>query len=268
MSEGWNRIERGSGRPVVLLHGGGSSAAAWKPVIDLLAPHRRVIAFDFPGFGQTPMPADGSYTIEWLLEQLAAELRRLGIQEPVDFAGNSMGGLVALEAAKVGMASSVVGIAPAGLWGRRMPLPLRTQFTLLMLGSHMTRTRPTRYLVSKLPPLRNAMLSIVVARPERVPWEAMAHDLDSSSSNLRNLLKLARRHGFQGGNDLTIPITVAFGDSDRMLRNQNYQRRDALPDHTHWVTLPGCGHVPMSDEPRLIAETILTAIAAPDEAAS
>jgi len=259
---GWHRIEQGTGRPLVLLHGGGSSSAAWKPVMGLLAEHRRVIALDFPGFGRTPMPAGGGYTIAWLLEQLAVELERLGVNDPVDLVGNSMGGLVALEAAKLGMASSVVGIAPAGLWGRRMPLPLRLQFTLLMLGSRMTRTGPTRYLASKAPALRNALLSIVVAHPERIPWEVMARDLDASISSLRQVLKLARRHGYQGGNDLEIPITIAFGDRDRMLRNSRYQRRDALPGHTIWIDLPGCGHVPMTDDPALIANTILTALRA------
>ena len=111
------------------------------------------------------------------------------------------------------------------------------------------------------------MLSIVVAHPERVPWDAMARDLDASSHTLRQWLKVGRRHAFHAGHAIAGPITIAFGDTDRMLRNSAYQRRDALPRHTRWVTLPGCGHVPMSDDPALIARTILTATALPDEAA-
>ncbi|MEU7216987.1 alpha/beta fold hydrolase [Nocardia iowensis] len=92
---GWNRIERGAGRPLVLLHGGGASARCWLPVLDRLSTHRRVIALDFPSFGRTPAPTpDIHLDINWIVDELAVELRRLGIDGPVDPAGNSMGGLI------------------------------------------------------------------------------------------------------------------------------------------------------------------------------
>ncbi len=105
MSEdgGWHRIERGVGRPLVLLHGGGASAMTWLPVLDRLAAHRRVIALDMPGFGETPLPPDAEFSMAYMMDQFAVELTRLGINEPVDIAGNSMGGLIALEAAKRGL---------------------------------------------------------------------------------------------------------------------------------------------------------------------
>ncbi|MFC7762240.1 alpha/beta fold hydrolase [Catellatospora bangladeshensis] len=55
-----------------------------------------------------------------------------------------------------------------------------------------------------------------------------------------------------------VPVTVAWGDRDRiLLPRQAAIARERLP-HARHVTLPGCGHIPMSDAPDLLAETILS----------
>ena len=262
--DGWHRIERGAGRPLVLLHGGGASAMTWRPVLDQLAAHRRVIALDMPGFGETPIPSDVEFSMAWLLDQLATELARLGINEPVDLAGNSMGGLVALEAAKQGLARSVVGIAPAGLWRRRMPLVLRSQFVMMSAGVEILRHRRVMAVVRRVPRARTALLYMGVGRPEALGWddvEDIIRYLHISKPALGAVLNIARRgYAFENGRDLDIPITVAFGTKDRMLRPRGYRLPDELPLHTRWVTLPGCGHTPMWDDPELIARTILDGI--------
>ncbi|MFS8499565.1 MAG: alpha/beta hydrolase, partial [Micromonosporaceae bacterium] len=54
-----------------------------------------------------------------------------------------------------------------------------------------------------------------------------------------------------------VPVTVAWGERDRILPPREAARaREVLPWARH-VTLPGCGHVPMSDDPELVALTIL-----------
>ncbi len=53
------RIETGSGRPDVLLEAGRNDvAASWRPVMDLLAPHLHVVAYDRAGLGASPPAAD------------------------------------------------------------------------------------------------------------------------------------------------------------------------------------------------------------------
>lgn len=259
--DGWYRIDRGTGRPLVLLHGGGASASTWLPVVDLLAEHRRVIAFDVPGFGDTPLPPDVDFGIDWGLSQLPIELARIGIYEPVDIVGNSMGGLIALEAAKAGLARSVVGIAPAGLWRRRMPLLLRSKFTVMSAGAQILRHRRVMSLVQRIPGSRSLVLHMGVGRPNALPWsdvEDMIRYLHVSRPALLAGLAIARRgYAFENGQDLDIPVTIAFGTKDRLLLENGYRYPDELPANTRWVTLPGCGHMPMWDDPGLIARTIL-----------
>ncbi|MBF6329623.1 alpha/beta fold hydrolase [Nocardia transvalensis] len=263
----WNRIERGAGRPLVLLHGAGGTARNWLPVLDRLAEQRRVIALDFPGFGHTPFPDDVEFTMDWVMRQLAEEFDRLGLDGPVDLAGNSMGGWFALEAAKRGMASSVVAVAPAGLWrGTGMPNLLFAQFQAAMAFGLCTRGIAGAAL--HVAPIRWAGLALVARHPQRIPRRAgigMIRDLDRSERALRLAVRHARSLRFEGGRNIDVPVTVAFGTHDLMLLPGVSQFRDELPPHTRWVTLPGCGHVPMSDEPELVARTILDGISAAAE---
>lgn len=62
---------------------------------------------------------------------------------------------------------------------------------------------------------------------------------------------------FENGNEITAPVTVAFGSRDRVLLPGVARRRDELPDQTRWATLSGCGHVPMFDDPDAVVELLL-----------
>lgn len=53
------RVEAGEGRPDVVLKAGRNDvAASWRPVIDLLAPHVHVVAYDRAGLGASAPSAD------------------------------------------------------------------------------------------------------------------------------------------------------------------------------------------------------------------
>jgi pimeloyl-ACP methyl ester carboxylesterase len=60
-----------------------------------------------------------------------------------------------------------------------------------------------------------------------------------------------------------VPVTIAWGARDRILpvRQARVAQR-LLPDARH-VVLPGCGHVPMSDAPHLVARILLEGSAEP-----
>lgn len=72
-----NIIEKGSGAPVLILHGWGSNASSWKGVIDKLSKENfRAFAVDFPGFGKSPEPSPewGLSNYTSLIHQLIKEL--------------------------------------------------------------------------------------------------------------------------------------------------------------------------------------------------
>src|ERR1700744_2178433 len=97
-----NYDRRGSGSPLVLLHGIGHRWQAWNPVLDLLAQRHEVIALDMPGFGESgPMPPDLSPSLEGSMQMLARVFDHLGSDHP-HLAGHSLGGLIMSEAAYPG----------------------------------------------------------------------------------------------------------------------------------------------------------------------
>ncbi|PGY08114.1 alpha/beta fold hydrolase [Bacillus sp. AFS031507] len=87
-------IDKGEGKPIVLLHGFCGSSRYWEHVIPVLSDSCRVIALDLPGHGQSG-PLKGSSTIENLADQVKNLLAELNLQEVTMF-GHSLGGYITL----------------------------------------------------------------------------------------------------------------------------------------------------------------------------
>lgn len=90
--------ERGSGSPLVLVHGYPLNHTIWNPVVERLQDKARLILPDLRGFGGSPI-TDGVNSMRLMAEDLAVLLDRLQIEKAV-IAGHSMGGYVALAFAK------------------------------------------------------------------------------------------------------------------------------------------------------------------------
>ena len=90
--------ERGSGRPLVLLHGFPLDARIWERQLETFGDRFRVIAPDLPGFGRSA--SDQKFTIKSLAEDVHQLLKQIGAL-PCALGGLSMGGYVALAFAKL-----------------------------------------------------------------------------------------------------------------------------------------------------------------------
>ena len=95
----WAVTERGSGPPLLLLHGFTGAAASWADHLDAFAVRARVLAPDLPGHGGTPPTADpAAMTVEATADALAAWLADEGAL-PAVVLGYSMGARIALRLA-------------------------------------------------------------------------------------------------------------------------------------------------------------------------
>jgi pimeloyl-ACP methyl ester carboxylesterase len=250
----------GTGEPLLLLHGTGSSRAAWSPVVPLLARERDVIALDLPGHGASPLDPGVEPTPIGYARTVSATLDRLGLDR-VDVAGNSVGGWTALELAKLGRARSVVAIGPAGLWGDRAPRSATTTLWILH------RAPPPPAALLRWQPTRKLLLRKIYGQPERVPAdEALAaSSVMRSTRGFDEHLRRTTATRFTGARGIDVPVTIAYGERERLLPRRA-RRGDELPPQARWVTLAACGHVPMWDDPELVARTILEGSKArPDE---
>lgn len=96
-----NYHDRGSGAPVLLVHGSGPGVSAWanwRGVLPPLAADRRVIAPDLVGFGYTEHPSGLAFSPQAWTEHLVGLLDALDLPT-VSVVGNSFGGALALRLA-------------------------------------------------------------------------------------------------------------------------------------------------------------------------
>jgi len=249
---------RGAGPPLVLLHPLGSSRRVWDPVIPTLAREFEVFAVDLPGFGDSPpLPMRVEAGPVALAEAVASLLDDLGIESP-HVAGNSLGGWVALELAAVRQVASLTLFAPAGLWRRDTPrycqVSLRATRWLAKQAaaplSRLVRFRLGRILV----------LGQTHGRPARMSAEAAQAAVRAigAGAGFDAALRATTHTRYRSRGPITAPVTVAFGSRDFVLLRRQSRHLDELPVGARLVTLAGCGHLPVADDPTAVVATIRT----------
>lgn len=249
------------GEPLVLLHGIQASRGVWAPVIPELEQHHAVFAPNLPGHaGGPPLPDGVKASALTLGDGLERILDENGIEQ-AHFAGNSLGGWLSLEMARRGRALSVVALSPAGAFlrdkDRKRVIKMLSQARKMGIA-----------LGPKLGPLvrrpggRKLLVRIASERGDLMTAAEMAASFDdlAACTIFEDFVHSVHTDGgIAEGIDVSAqPIRIAWGANDRVLPFKRYGQPmlDLLPGADH-VMLPGVGHVPMWDDPQLIARTIL-----------
>ncbi|MEV5863236.1 alpha/beta fold hydrolase [Streptomyces sp. NPDC052071] len=247
----------GVGAPLVLLHGIGHHRQAWDPVLRILAAERDVIAVDLPGFGASPaLPHGLAHDLRTMVPVLGSFFEALGVVRP-HVAGNSLGGLLALELGREGLARSVTALSPAGFW---TPSERRYAFGVLraMRGAALAMPMPLIERLSRSSPGRAALTSTIYARSGRRSPAAVVSETVAlrEATGFRQTLEAGS--GVTFADDVPgVPVSIAWGSKDRLLpRRQGVRAGRAIP-RARLVRLPGCGHVPMNDDPAAVARVVL-----------
>lgn len=257
------RYRAGSGEPLVLLHGFTATWRCWLPVIAELVPRFEVIAPTLHGHDGGPeLPPGGpAHSLAEAARHVEQQLDDLGV-DSAHFAGNSMGGALALELAKRGRARSVVAISPGGGWreddaaeGER----IIKWFARNQRLARMSLSRLPRIMAR--PGTRRLALRDVMARGDQVPADQAIQLVRSSvRCGVVEDVFAAIRAGTALLRDLDrvdCPVLVTWGSKDRILPMAKHAQRfrDEIPGVELRVH-EGIGHTPMWDAPGLIAATI------------
>ena len=250
------RFREGDGEPLLLIHGLGLSWRSWKPVLPMLTRAHDVVALDVPGFGSAAPLGDQTPTIAALADAVETELDRSDLDR-VHVAGNSLGGWIALELARRGRATSAVALSPSGLETPAERIAVISMNELMRARN--IAAAPAAKLLTANPASRSLMLGGLHGRPWRVPAGDAAAEIRDFATAPGFQPTLSSTTGSRlptGLSDIRVPVRICFGTEDLMIGTLTAPRFAAAIPGAQLVPLLGCGHVPMADNPSLVATAI------------
>lgn len=249
--------ERGTGLPVLLLHGGGGPATVAGLAEALAARGVRVLTPVIPGFDGTP-GSDRLRTVADLAVAFRQLIEVLGLRDVI-VAGSSVGGWIAArmgvdeQAARDAGAEALVGglvlLNAVGVAIDGQPITDVSAVPPNQLADYAYH-EPDRFRLdpSSLPPERLAVMRANAAALDGYAGDPYMHD-----PGLRAQLGAVR-----------LPVLVVWGESDRIV-DLGYGRAYAASfagendEGARFTVVRGAGHLPHLEQPEVVTELVLAA---------
>ncbi|TNM32831.1 alpha/beta fold hydrolase [Streptomyces sedi] len=256
--------------PALLVHGLGGSSRNWSSLMELLAGDVECEALDLPGFGASPPPVGGDYSIPGHARAVLRELEAAG-RGPVHLFGNSMGGAVATRVAALrpDLVRSLTLVSPAL---PEVPPQWSALPTALLGGPGMSRLlrRVTR--ASSPEQRARDVLSLCYGDPSRITPEEFSaakaelerrqslpyfwESLTRSTRGLVNAYTLGGQHSlWRQAERVMAPTLLIYGVRDRLVSYRMARRACRAFGTSRLVVLPEAGHVAMMEYPDLVADS-------------
>ncbi len=248
-----NYTERGTGPPLVFIHGGWLSEKMWQNQVERFEGEYRVITYDIRGHGQTGPSLKSTYSIELFVEDLRRLLTNLSVEMPI-LCGLSLGGMIAQKYASR-FANDVSGIILANTVQSFPPLSLtHAQKELLFpkLQRHLTLygLGPQLYFRLSFPffqlleghqwiSLDKDTRNYVLGDVDRIRTDEFVKIFDAMyNCDLRNDIQI------------TNPTLVITSDHEHhAVRKQNVQIAKNIRNSSH-IEIPNAGHLVNMDNSR------------------
>jgi pimeloyl-ACP methyl ester carboxylesterase len=252
--------EKGTGTPLVLLHGFTSSTYSCKDVFEPLAKNFRVIAVDLKGFGFTAKP-DGDYSRHAQATLVAHLLDHLKVDQAW-FTGNSMGGEISLNLALMNpqrvtglilIDSAGVNVPGAGSLAPRyllIPGVGRVLTALALTSDDLVRTG-----------LLKSFYDDTKVSNERVAYyHRPLQTRDGQRAAVRGRTQAAEFPVEANLGKINVPTLIIWGAQDELIPLAAGQKMNTLIPGSKLLTLEKCGHVPQEEMPERVVSEITTFI--------
>jgi haloalkane dehalogenase len=254
-------LDKGSGAPVLLLHGEPDWSYLYRRMVPILARHHRVIAPDYAGFGRSDKPTDiGWYTYDRHVASIESLVEHLDLREATVVV-QDWGGPIGLRAAvemKDRFARLVVmntGLFSGGDW----PTPgfLRWRGFAERMGLDLPIGRVMQS--SVVHPLEEETLAAYEA-----PWPVRESKAGVAAFPL--LVPISDRHPNAAAlrrvadklGSWQVPALVAWSDQDPVFTPAHGEAMArALPGADGVWVVEGAGHMLQEDRGEMIAEKVV-----------
>ncbi|MEU9199150.1 alpha/beta hydrolase [Streptomyces sp. NPDC048332] len=255
--------------PALFVHGLGGSSQNWSALMPLLQDVLDCEAVDLPGFGDSPPPDDGNYSVTG---HARAVIRFLdaGGRGPVHLFGNSLGGAVATRVAAVrpDLVRTLTLISPA-LPEIRVQLSAAPTALLAVPGIVSLFARMTRDWTAEQ--RTRGVMALCYGDPARVSADAFRHAVaemerrlalpyfwDAMARSARGIVDaytLGGQHGlWRQAERVLAPVQLVYGGRDRLVSYRMARRASAAFRDARLLTLPDAGHVAMMEYPEAVAQ--------------
>jgi pimeloyl-ACP methyl ester carboxylesterase len=242
-------IQAGSGPPLILLHGLGTSSETWGPTIQALAERFTVVAPDLAGHGKSSgKPLRGS--VEPLVQALDDLCEHVGL-ETAAVVGHSLGGLVAIRfALKHPNRVTHLVLVDAGGIGKEMSWLLQLA-AIPMLGKLVFG--PSRLWIKHYhdrliaPPGKvdtNLLRAIHRSRTLHVTADVMRRAIESSSHRLE---PVESAYLLPRLDEIAAPVLVLWGEQDRLFPVEQLEGVRANCPEVEIHTFADVGHWPYAE---------------------
>ncbi len=249
----------GTGEPLLLLHGMGSSRRDFTAVLPELSERFDVLNIDLPGVGRSPHLGQRP-TVAAITDAVESTLDKEGVGR-VHVLGNSLGARIALELARRGRALSVVAIAPSGM---NVPPERIVQGIGMGMARVVMRTAdPLIASVSRSAVGRAALLAPLKARPWSTSREEVVgarEGFAESRDYWRTLVWALMVDVPRDLDRIDCPVTLVQGVADWIASGQTARYLPMIPG-SRFTPLLWAGHAPQSDRPRTIVRLVEDAAA-------
>ncbi|WP_052851598.1 alpha/beta fold hydrolase [Streptomyces avicenniae] len=258
--------------PALFVHGLGGSSRNWSALMALLADEVECEAVDLPGFGASPPPDDGDYSVYGHARAVVRIIESSG-RGPVHLFGNSLGGaaVTRVAALRPDLVRTLTLISPAL---PELP-PQRTALPTGLLGLPGIPTL-VRRLTRDVSPGQRAreVLRLCYGNPELITPEehaaaeaeqerrqALPYFWDSLSRSARGIVNAYTLGGQQSlwrqAERVLAPTLLIYGARDRLVALKSAKRASRAFGCSRLVVLPEAGHVAMMEYPAVVAGAFL-----------
>jgi len=254
--------------PLVLMHPFLLSGNVWQDVAPLLSSYHQVFTPTLLGHRGGPPVRRRPVTIWDVIDAAEEYLNEHGLQRP-HLVGNSMGGFVALELARRGRAATVCALSPAGFWSRTDGSKSRADKNVHRIATMSRLSIPVGPLIFKSATVRRLSLRFLntACYGDRLAAVRVVELCrDTVECTIVDEVFSTDDEQIAPMDTLPCPITLAWSEKDSLLPVAVYGKiaRARVPKASFKI-LPDVNHVPMIDDPHLVARTILEVTGAAEQ---